>query len=274
MLTEKIVNKSELPSFLRWAGGKRWFVEKHWDLLPKQFNCYFEPFLGGGAVFFGMTPTRAILSDVNKALINTYRMIRDDPHLVMTILKEHDRHHCKEYYIKVRNSTPYCKVKQAARFIYLIRTCWNGLYRVNKSGDFNVPIGTKERALLQNDDFEKISTVLKNVELHSCDFEETVFRAKNKDLVFLDPPYSMVKQGEKFNKYNTEVFSWEDQVRLAKAAFRAKSRGARIIMTNVDCEEIQALYENDFEIKRLHRQSTLAANSIKRGKYTELLIMG
>lgn len=131
--------------FLKWAGGKRWFVEHTADLIPTFSGRYFEPFLGSGAIFFHLSPKGAVLSDSNTDLIKTYQAIRDDWEAVLFLLELHHRKHCKDYYYSIRSSEPSDKVEAAARFIYLNRTCWNGLYRVNLKGKFNVPIGTKKK---------------------------------------------------------------------------------------------------------------------------------
>ena len=137
--------------FLKWAGGKRWFVTNHSDLLPQSFNRYIEPFLGSGAVFFHLQPQNALLGDSNKELVDTYRAIKSEWKLVYRYLRAHHTKHSKEYYYQIRKSRPISSASKAARFIYLNRTCWNGLYRVNLSGVFNVPIGTKSTVVFADD---------------------------------------------------------------------------------------------------------------------------
>ena len=201
--------------FLKWAGGKRWFVKNHDDLLPEKFNCYYEPFLGSGAVFFHLEPKEAVLSDANPHLIETYQAIKDDWRQVLHYLKKHQRHHDKDYYYEMRGRNCKTKHTRAAKFIYLNRTCWNGLYRENLKGVFNVPIGTKTAVVLDTDDFEEVSRILQNVDLKYCDFEKTIARAESGDFIFVDPPYTVAHNNNGFVKYNQNIFSWEDQVRLS-----------------------------------------------------------
>jgi len=150
----------KIEPFLKWAGGKRWFAQGHHHLLPGNFNRYIEPFLGGGAIFFKLQPSRGVLADINGDLINVYRVIRDNWGDLIERLVDHQRKHSEEYYYKVRASACLDLIDQAAKFIYLNRTCWNGLYRVNLKGEFNVPKGTKSSVILDTDDFHAISALL------------------------------------------------------------------------------------------------------------------
>src|SRR5437762_3054909 len=145
-----------MQPFLKWAGGKRWLLSKADELLPdmNNINRYLEPFLGGGSMFFHVEPNTAILSDTNEDLINVYVIMRDNWSDLYTILKGYDKYHSQNFYYQIRSSKPRLLLKRAARFVYLNRTCWNGLYRVNKNGEFNVPIGSKINVLLEEDNFE------------------------------------------------------------------------------------------------------------------------
>ena len=153
--------QEELSPFLKWAGGKRWFVNRYLDIVPTEFGCYIEPFLGSGALFFAMRPKKAILSDLNADLVETFVAIKEDWETVVSILQGFHRLHSKIFYYQTRESRPGSEAARAARFIYLNRTCWNGLYRVNTSGQFNVPVGTKKNVLLDTDDFCRASVLLK-----------------------------------------------------------------------------------------------------------------
>ncbi len=177
--------------FLKWAGGKRWFVRNHLQIAPSQFNHYFEPFLGGASMYFALRPRTATLSDFNANLINCYIQIREAPKVVHTFLVDHHFKHCKDYYYQIRASRFEDPIERAAQFIYLNRTCWNALYRVNLKGEFNVPIGTKTNVLLDTDNFDNISNILNNAQILSCDFEETINKASNNDFIFVDPPYTV-----------------------------------------------------------------------------------
>jgi DNA adenine methylase len=138
-----------MEPFLKWAGGKRWLIKQCPSIFPEKYNTYIEPFLGSGSIFFFLEPKKAILSDINKDLINAYKIIKNTPDELYDILKEYHANHSKEFYYNIRDSEFSDDIHRAARFIYLNRTCWNGLYRVNRKGKFNVPIGTKTNVFFQ-----------------------------------------------------------------------------------------------------------------------------
>lgn len=268
------MNNSVLP-FLKWAGGKRWLVPHLEKIIEKKkFSRYFEPFLGGGAVFFSISPDSAILSDVNEDLINCYVAIKSDWREVRDRLREHHDMHSKDYYYYIRdlNSSDDC-FDNAARFIYLNRTCWNGLYRVNMSGKFNVPIGTKSNVIMETDNFDLIAEKLKNAQLISIDFERVVDMAGDGDLLFADPPYTVKHNNNGFVKYNEKIFSWSDQVRLSAALNRAKNRGAIVVATNAAHNCIEDIYK-DFTLIPVLRKSVISGKSNARGAFEELLIFG
>jgi DNA adenine methylase len=259
--------------FLKWPGGKRWFIEKYSQFLPGTYNRYIEPFLGGGSVFFSLTPHESILADVNQDLIDTYLAIRGSWEAVYKKLKVHQKKHKEDYYYKTRESNPRSIDAKAAKFIYLNRTCWNGLYRVNTSGKFNVPIGTKTSVLLSTDNFEETSNILRGAQIDCGDFEAIVDRSERDDFVFIDPPYTVKHSNNGFIKYNEKLFTWDDQVRLSKAVRRARDRGAQICLLNAEHDSIRELYP-DFEHIPLSRKSLIAARSENRGNFSELLIRG
>lgn len=261
-----------LKPFLSWAGGKRWFVNNHADLLPRSYDKYIEPFLGSGAVFFYLRPKQAILGDSNTELIETYRTLKDDWKLVDRYLKEHHRKHSNDYYYRMRSFSPRSFASRAARFIYLNRTCWNGLYRVNLKGNFNVPVGTKTSVIFKDDCFEKVSKALQGVEFQATDFEVIIDRATKGDLVFVDPPYTVRHNNNAFIKYNEKLFSWSDQVRLFKALKRAKNRGAKIIGTNAYHRSIINMYKQSFKTRSLSRISLISSKAESRKKFKELII--
>jgi DNA adenine methylase len=191
---------------------------------------------------------------------------------VVRILAEYDTKHSKEFYYFVRSSRPKTLHGRAARFIYLNRTCWNGLYRVNTRGEFNVPVGTKEKVLLDADDFCQASVLLRDVALVASDFERVVRRARRGDLVFADPPYVTAHSQNGFLKYNEKLFSWADQIRLRDALIAAKKRGATIVATNADTPSIRALYEEHFKVSSATRSSVIASVARNRGRTSELII--
>lgn len=257
--------------FLKWAGGKRWLVQNHADLFPKKFNRYIEPFLGSGAVFFYLEPEKAILSDANGRLIETYQAIKENYKLVEKHLREHQRKHSKEHYYSVRSKSFQSKFTRAGQFIYLNRTCWNGLYRENKKGIFNVPIGTKKNVLLKTDDFKAVANILKKVELKFQDFEKSISIAKDGDFIFVDPPYTVAHNNNGFVKYNQNIFSWADQERLKECLKCASDRGAEIVLTNANHDSVINLYENE-TIRQLNRKTVISGINSGRSKTSELII--
>ena len=258
--------------FLKWAGGKRWLVANHSYLFPTQYKSYLEPFLGSGAVYFHMRPTSAILADANEDLIITYGAIKKDWRSVHTLLQTYQRQHSKDFYYETRAKTFQNLVQKAAQFIYLNRTCWNGLYRVNLKGSFNVPIGTKTNVLLGNDDFEAVSRVLNNADLHATDFQTIISAAKNNDFLFVDPPYTVKHNLNGFVKYNDQLFSWDDQLRLRDCIENAVSRGVKVLLTNADHKSVRDLYKGMGEMVSLNRLSVISGHASARGKYSELIV--
>ncbi|HEV8285202.1 MAG TPA: Dam family site-specific DNA-(adenine-N6)-methyltransferase [Chitinophagaceae bacterium] len=263
-----------MESFLKWAGGKRWLISKADRLLPdlNKVNRYFEPFLGGGSMFFHLQPQTAYLSDVNADLINSYLVIRDNCYELYKILRKYHKLHSEDFYYQIRSSNPRTPLQRAARFIYLNRTCWNGLYRVNKKGKFNVPIGSKKNVILDDDKFEQLSAILKSAHLEACDFEVTIDKAAKDDFVFIDPPYTVKHNLNGFIKYNENIFSWQDQVRLKNSISRAVNRGAYVLVMNANHKSIEELYHGTGKMFLLNRASVIAGNSEARGIYSELAI--
>ncbi|TJV25043.1 MAG: Dam family site-specific DNA-(adenine-N6)-methyltransferase [Mesorhizobium sp.] len=261
-----------LSPFLKWAGGKRWFAERWLHLIPKQFERYIEPFVGSGAMYFSLLPESAILSDLNADLINAYCAVRDDPASIQQLLQFHDDNHSKDHYYLTRAAKPEDTIKRAGRLIYLNRTCWNGLYRVNRRNEFNVPIGTKTRVVLPTDNFPSVSAALRNAQLLVQDFEATIDLAGDGDFVFVDPPYTVKHNFNGFVKYNDHIFSWADQVRLRDAVARASDRGAMLLVTNANHQSIREIYQEIGECIVLKRASILAASSTHRSQVEELAI--
>lgn len=265
------VDQNVVSPFIKWAGGKRWLINSYGSIFPGFSGRYIEPFLGGGAVFFHLSPQEALISDANEWLIGTYKAIRDGWCSVEGYLMLHQVRHSEQYYYHVRSLKFTDRFQRAAQFLYLNRTCWNGLFRVNLKGEFNVPIGTKSSVLMQ-DNFKVIAARLKKAEILCSDFEKIIDRAEEGDFVFADPPYTVKHNNNGFVKYNEKIFSWEDQERLCLALSRAKSRGALILATNADHQSIHELYGGAFEVVSASRSSVISGRSAFRGATTELLI--
>lgn len=271
-LTWWIMIKNILP-FLKWAGGKRWFTKNYSVFFPQTYNRYIEPFLGGGSVYFYMQPIQALLGDINEELINAYVSIRDNCTEVEEKLKIHQLNHNEDYYYLIRDETPINPIERATRLIYLNRTCFNGIYRVNMQGKFNVPKGTKNKVVLEIDNFQEISEILSTAKIYISDFEKLIDEAGKDDFIFADPPYTVRHNNNGFIKYNEKLFSWHDQIRLANCLWRAHSRGAKIIATNANNQLICDLYkERDFNIMTVSRYSSISANPLRRNQYEEIII--
>jgi DNA adenine methylase len=262
----------DVTPFLKWAGGKRWLASRIQTLVPETYNRYFEPFLGSGAAFFAIEPKRSVLSDINADLINCYVTIRDRWPMVLRLLEKHHASHCHDHYYRIRNMRFRGPVQRAAQFIYLNRTCWNGLYRVNLAGEFNVPKGTKSSVILDTDDFEWTSDLLGTSEFVCCDFEQTINRVSRNDFIFVDPPYTVRHNFNGFIKYNEKLFSWADQIRLRDALARAVQRGAKVLVTNANHPSVKELYCDFPEQIPISRMSVLSGDATYRSKVDELLI--
>ncbi len=274
-MTRQDVNRAPLVPFLKWAGGKRWFVHNYSDLFPKNYRRYIEPFLGAGSVFFYLQPESALLGDTNSELIQAYKGIRQDWRKVQNSLIYRQREHNADpaYYYRVREMNPTAEVQRASRLIYLNRTCFNGIYRVNLKGKFNVPRGSKDSVLLDSDNFEAMSELLQKADLRVADFEELIDSAEAGDFVFADPPYTVRHNHNGFIKYNEVLFSWHDQQRLSRALLRAARRGVMLICTNANHESVRELYSSDeFEQIHVSRNSSISAKSSSRKNFEELIV--
>lgn len=259
--------------FLKWAGGKRWLAASKQLPPANRLGNYIEPFLGGGAIFFSVQPEQALLSDLNPELINAYTQIRDHANAINDGLAQHHLQHCKEHYYNVRSTVPSDGIEAAIRFIYLNRTCWNGLYRVNREGKFNVPIGTKIEVAFDEGELRAVASALSDAEIRCCDFEDSIDRAEAGDYLFVDPPYTANHNFNGFLKYNENMFSWADQVRLQAAVVRAIARGAQVVVTNADHESVRELYQDVAAYRQVWRSSVLAGKASTRGRTSEALFV-
>ncbi|WP_456814092.1 DNA adenine methylase [Bradyrhizobium sp. USDA 4529] len=262
--------KTVVP-FLKWAGGKRWLLKTYPELFPEKFDTYLEPFLGSGAIFFGLKPARAFLSDRNSVLVECYDALRADHRRVERHLAVHAANHCARYYYDVRGRSYRTPSTRAAAFLYLNRVCWNGLYRVNLRGQFNVPLGTKTAVLLDTDNFSETAKRLSVAKIAATDFEKTIDVAGSSDFIFADPPYTVKHNNNGFIKYNEALFEWADQVRLKEALERASKRGALFMLTNADHSSIRRLYQG-MRIRKVRRFSVLSGDASFRGETSEVVI--
>jgi DNA adenine methylase len=260
--------------FLKWAGSKQALLAHIVQFLPDEFGTYYEPFLGAGSVFLHVQPRSARLSDLSAELIGVWQAVKDAPTAIIERLKglTPDR---DEFY-RIRGGRSVDPVERAAELIYLNKSCWNGLYRVNSKGEFNVPFGsTTKTVILDADNLRGCAKLLQRDEimLTCCDFEKSTENAKEGDLVFFDPPYVTKHNFNGFRDYNEKLFSWSDQERLAREAKRLRGLGAHVIVTNAAYPEIRALYDG-FGTYEFERASTLASKSEHRGRVTEVIFHG
>jgi len=257
--------------FLRWAGGKTWLV-KHLDqiLLDKNFNNYHEPFLGGGAIFFALNhPKQAFLSDLNADLINTYLAIKHNPNAVISVLREYKN--TKECYYELRGKKFDDVIHQAARFIYLNQTSYNGLYRVNRQGKYNVPYGYRKKDFLKEENLLRVSKRLQYATIKCSDFMCVKASISERDLVFLDPPYTVAHNNNGFIKYNQKLFSLEDQKRLSQLIDYIKSIGAFYILTNAAHSTIFEIFNKGDRWIKLDRANLIGGENAKRGRTPEYI---
>lgn len=251
------MKKYDVKPFVKWVGGKRQLIDKIKERMPKEYNSYFEPFVGGGALFIELQNNSTVINDVSSELTSTYKIIRDNPKKLMKLLDSHEAKHednPKEYYYSVREQDRQEDFKglsnlvKSARMIYLNKSCFNGLYRVNKKGYFNVPWNHKQKIkTYDRDNILTLSEFLRNdVKILNKDFELAVKGAKKGDFIFFDPPYDLLK-GDTFDSYTKDGFGVEGQVRLAKLAHELDKKGCYVMITNHNTDLINTLY-SDFNI--------------------------
>lgn len=267
--------------FVKWAGGKRQIIDKLKKYIPEEYNTYYEPFVGGGALLFELAPKNAVINDFNEELMNVYTCIKDSDKFekMCKELNHHEAEHSEEYYYKVRNidrdRKKYDKLadyKKAARTIYLNKACFNGLYRVNSKNEFNVPFGKKEHVnTYEGQNLGIICGYLNfnNVKILSTDFEDAVRDAKEGDFIYFDPPYDSDK--EIFTSYTNEGFGKEEQERLAKVFKDLDSRGCYVMLSNHNTKLINELYK-DYNIHIIEAKRNINSDGKKRGKVEEVII--
>lgn len=255
--------------FLKWPGGKRALLPEIRQLIPKDYKRYFEPFVGGGALFFDMCPEDAVLADHNEDLVKCYIAIRDNVEAVVEHLTSM-KNTADDYY-RIRKTDPRDPSERAARLIYLATLSFNGIYRVNLRGEFNVPYGHKAHLNpCAKDTLIAASRALSKATILSGDFGRTVKNVAAGDFVYLDPPYTVAHTNNGFIKYNAHIFSWKDQIRLAHKAKRLAEKGCYVMVSNANYPDIIKLYK-DFKVHTVYRASRIAASADYRGRVSECL---
>lgn len=263
---------AQMTTFIRWAGGKNWLVPYVQELVKDlEFNDYHEPFMGGASVFFSIDTTqRSFLSDMNSELVEAFCAVRDNPTRVISYLKEYSVN--EESYYAIRESAPRGKYQRAARFLYLNTYSFNGIYRVNKNGRYNVPYGHRENISINYERLLEASEKLQNAEIKCQDFDASRDAIKQGDLVFLDPPYTVSKDANSmFIKYNSKLFSLDDQYRLASLVDHIIEQGAFFILTNAAHEKILEIFNGKGRLITQERNSLIGGKKAFRGKVQEYI---
>jgi DNA adenine methylase len=263
----------EITPFLKWAGGKSQLLPKLVPFVPDRYQTYFEPFAGGGAMYFALQPPKAVLGDSNAELINCYRIVRDSVEELISALDRH--HYDRDHYYAVRGLDPAAlsPVEMAARTIFLNKTGYNGLYRVNRKGGFNVPFGRYKTPprLCDPENLRRASKLLKGAEIANRGYLDSLEGAAAGDFVYLDPPYQPVSASANFTRYTKEGFREADQVRLAEEFVRLDKTGCREMLSNSDSELVQELYRN-FQIDSVPVTRLINSDSSKRVGVHELVV--
>jgi DNA adenine methylase len=266
------MNKAQ--PFLKWVGGKSRLIPQYQPHFPAKFDIYFEPFLGGGAVFFHLNPRTAMISDLNPELINTYNCIGENLEELIALLQKHKASHSAEYYQKIRMGNPRDRTERAARFIYLNKTCFNALYRVNKAGQFNVPMGKYKNPGICNEPVLRAASEVLQSESIACynqPYTNVQIYAGKGDFVYFDPPYHPISETSKFTSYTKDSFGKEDQVILRDLFAELARKGVKVMLSNSYCDFVKDLYR-DFSIHEITAARSINCNRTKRGAIKELLI--
>lgn len=280
----KLQNNPLVKPFLKWVGGKRQLLDYINKYKPKTFKRYYEPFVGGGSVFMSLQHPQTSVGDYNEELINTYEVVRDKVDELISILRIHDNNNSEEYFYKLRewdrNGTIEKKsnIERAARFIYLNKTCYNGLFRVNSQGQFNVPYGRYKKPNIVNEAILQATSMFLNknkIKIFCGDFSETVKSAERGDFIYFDPPYApLVEDTQSFTGYTLNGFGYEEQERLRDLFVELDKKGCYVMLSNSSSKIIHELYKDYAETTKIVKASrNVNSNASGRGKVDEVLIM-
>lgn len=264
---------------VKWVGGKTKLLPELTARMPAHFGRYFEPFAGGAALFFRVAPTRAVLADSNADLIGLYAAIRKDPAAVIRRLEHHRAAHDQQHYYDTRArwndpAASWSAADRAATFIYLNKTCFNGLWRVNRAGDFNVPIGRyTDPPICVPESLRAAGAALTRASLRCADYRTAVADAARGDFLYFDPPYDPVTPTASFTSYTAGAFGPEDQRALAETARALVARGCRVMLSNSDTPFVRSLYKG-FRIDRVKCARAINSNASRRGEVDEVIVVG
>lgn len=277
----KKINNGGVPTFVKWAGGKTQLLSQFEPLIPDDFNSYVEPFIGSGAMFFFMKknfePDNIIISDNNEELINVYKMVQNNLEELLVLLQEHKNNHSKEYYYGIRSTLveELSLLERAARFLYLNKTCFNGLYRVNLKGLFNVPIGSYKNPNIVNEkNLREANELLDGVTIKLQPFEKSLENVKQGDFVYFDPPYYPLSKTANFTSYTKNAFLDEEQNKLADVYHEMDQLDCKLMLSNSDTPFIHNLYSgNGYRVEKVQARRMINSNASKRGAIDEVLVM-
>ncbi len=259
--------------FVKWAGGKRQLLPELLRHVPRKFGRYFEPFVGGGALFFELSPRNAVLADVNKRLIRTYQGVRDHVDDVIALLSHYPHEEKFFYELRDLDIDGESDAKVAAWFIYLNKIGFNGLYRVNRQDRFNVPFGRhRNPTICDEPTLRACSAALQNADLRVADFADAVAEAERGDLVYFDPPYVPLSVTSNFTAYSKDKFDSVGQIRLRDVALDLKRRGVHVLLSNSSAEFVRSLYGSEFEQIEVSATRLVNSKASRRGAITELVI--
>jgi DNA adenine methylase len=262
----------EAAPFVKWVGGKRALLHELESRFPRRFNRYFEPFVGGGAVYYHLQPQAAFLGDANRELVNTYNVVKNDVRELISHLRTHENQ--EEYFYTLRAVAPddLSPVERASRLIYLNRTCFNGLYRVNSKGGFNAPFGRYKNPTICNEQgLLAASGALQSAHIAHQPYQAILDEARLGDFVYMDPPYHPLSATASFTSYTAGSFGARDQEELAQTFRALDARGTKVMLSNSDTPFIHALYA-DYHIERVMAPRMVNRNGAKRGPISELII--
>ncbi|MFA5460714.1 MAG: DNA adenine methylase [Sulfurimonas sp.] len=277
-------NFTKYQPFVKWVGGKRGLLSQIIPLIPEDFNNYFEPFVGGGALFFELysqgklKDKNVYLFDINSELINAYNIVKSNPFDLVKELQKFKEKHSKEFYYEVRawdreeKFLKRSKIERASRFIYLNKTCFNGLYRVNSKGYHNVPIGSyKNPNICDELVIHNASEALQNAKILNSSYKDVLLHAKENDFVYFDPPYYPLTPTSSFTSYNENAFLDKEQKELFEAFDKLAKQNSHVMHSNSDTDFINELYK-EFEIKNIQANRFINSKSSGRGKISEVLV--
>ena len=273
---QTLTTEQPLRPFLKWAGGKQRLIDQYQEYFPDfdDINRYYEPFIGSGAIFFHYQPETAVLAERNETLMEVYRAVQQDVEAVIKALRVHYNDSDYFYEVRAQDVTQLTVSQRAARIIFLNKTCYNGLFRENSKGKFNVPFGRYKSPKICNEKrLRRASAALENVTLMAADFEDVVETAVAGDFLYFDPPYAPLSATSSFTQYDKHGFALADQIRLSETVAKLTKRGCKVMLSNSSAPIIYDLYERDYQLVEMQARRNINSKGSQRGPVKELLIL-